>query len=121
MKKILLIDDDEVFLKTVKDSLEAKSYEVITAKDGREGLQVTKKEIPDLILVDVLMPNIGGMDFLKIIKADKELKTIPVLIISNFTSMNYVEEGIKLGARGYIIKSDESLKTMIDTIESIIG
>lgn len=121
MKKILLIDDDAVFLKIVKDFLKAKSYEVITAKDGQEGLQVTKKEKPDLILLDVLMPNIGGMDFLKLIKENEMLNKIPVIIVSNFTSMNYVEEGIKLGARGYIIKSDESLKTMIDTIESIIG
>ncbi|MDO8569707.1 MAG: response regulator [bacterium] len=121
MKKILLIDDDEIFLKTVNDSLRAKDYEVITAKDGREGLQITKKERPDLILLDVLMPDIGGMEFLKIIKANKELNKIPVLIVSNFTGMNYVEEGIRLGAHGYIIKSEESLKTITDTIESIIG
>lgn len=121
MKKILLIDDDAVFLKIVKDFLKAKNYEVITAKDGQEGLQVAKKENPNLILLDVLMPNIGGMDFLKLIKENGMLNKIPVIIVSNFTSMNYVEEGIKLGARGYIIKSDESLKTMIDTIESIIG
>ena len=121
MKKVLVIDDDEVFLKTVKNSLGTKNYKVIVAKDGKEGLQITKKEKPDLILLDILMPNIGGMDFLKLIKEDKTLSLIPVLIVSNFSSMNYIDEGIKLGARGYIIKSDESLKTIIDTIESILG
>jgi len=121
MKKVLVIDDDEVFLKTVKNSLGTKNYKVIVAKDGKEGLQITKKEKPDLILLDILMPNIGGMDFLKLIKEDKTLSLIPVLIVSNFSSMNYIDEGIKLGARGYIIKSDESLKTIMDTIESILG
>ena len=121
MKKVLIIDDDEVFLKTVKNSLGTKNYKVIVTKDGKEGLQITKKEKPDLILLDILMPNIGGMDFLKLIKEDKTLFPIPVLIISNFSSMNYIDEGIKLGARGYIIKSDESLKTIMDTIESILG
>ena len=120
MKKVLLIDDDEVFLKTVIDALSAENYEVITAKDGKEGLQVTKRRKPDLILLDVLMPEIGGMNFLKIIKEDEELNKIPVLVASNLTSMSHVEEGVALGARGYIIKSDESLKTIVDTIKSII-
>ena len=120
MKKVLLIDDDEVFLKTVIDALSAENYEVITAKDGKEGLQVTKRRKPDLILLDVLMPEIGGMNFLKIIKEDEELNKIPVLVASNLTSMSHVEEGVALGARGYIIKSDESLKTIVDTVKSII-
>ena len=120
MKKVLLIDDDEVFLKTVIDALSAENYEVITAKDGEEGLQMAKKKKPDLILLDVLLPQIGGMNFLKIIKEDEELNKIPVLVASNLTSMSHVEEGVALGARGYIIKSDESLKTIVDTIKSII-
>ncbi|MDO8728317.1 MAG: response regulator, partial [bacterium] len=98
-----------------------KDYEVKVANDGEEGLKITKKEKPDLILLDVLMPNIGGMEFLKIIKADKELNKIPVLIVSNLNGMNYVEEGIKLGAHGYIVKSNESLKTIADTIESTLS
>ncbi|OHB10016.1 MAG: hypothetical protein A3G05_01855 [Candidatus Zambryskibacteria bacterium RIFCSPLOWO2_12_FULL_45_14] len=120
MKKVLLIDDDEVFLKTVIDALSAENYEVITAKDGEEGLQMAKKKKPDLILLDVLLPQIGGMNFLKIIKEDEELNKIPVLVASNLTSMSHVEEGVALGARGYIIKSDESLKTIVDTVKSII-
>src|SRR3989344_1350391 len=120
MKKILLIDDDKVFLKTVSDSLSTKDYKVIVAKDGEEGFQIIKEEKPDLILLDILMPNIGGMDFLKLIKEDQKINKIPVLIVSNFTSMYYIEEEINLGARVYIIKSNESLKTITDTIESIL-
>src|SRR3989344_4707088 len=96
MKKILLIDDDKVFLKTVSDSLSTKDYKVIVAKDGEEGFQIIKEEKPDLILLDILMPNIGGMDFLKLIKEDQKLNKIPVLIVSNFTSMYYIEEKKKI-------------------------
>lgn len=121
MKKILLIDDDELFLKTVKDSLGAMDYDIRLAKDGEQGLKIIKKEKPDLILLDILMPRIGGMNLLKIIKGDKKLNQIPVLITSNYSSMNYVEEGMRLGARGYIVKSNESLKTIADTIKLILS
>lgn len=121
MKKILLIDDDAVFLKTISEYLSTENYKIVTARDGNDGLLSAKTEKPDLILLDVLMPNTGGMKFLKIIKEDEELKKIPILLVSNLTSISNVDEGLKLGARGYIVKSEESLKTITDTIESIIA
>lgn len=121
MKTILLIDDDEVFRKTVGDALSAKDYRVIVAKDGNEGLKVTKKEKLDLILLDILMPELGGMGFLKTIKGDVDLSKIPVILVSNLTSASPMDQGLSLGAQGYIIKSNESLKTIADTVESIIG
>ena len=121
MQKILLIDDDQVFLKTTNDFLSSKGYKIFEAKDGEVGLKVAKEEKPDLILLDIIMPNIGGMNFLKIRQDDEELKKIPVLVISNLGNMNTVNESLKLGVRGYIIKSDESLKTTVSTIESVMG
>ncbi|MDO8471051.1 MAG: response regulator [bacterium] len=121
MKKILLIDDDETFLKTVNDFLSSEGYNIIVAKDGSKGLEVVEKESPDLILLDLLMPNSGGMDFLKILHEDERLSKIPILILTNLTSMNLVDEGLKFGARGYIVKSNESLKTIKSSIESVIG
>jgi len=117
MKKILVIDDDVIFLKTINDTLSSVGYEVSEARDGKLGLEVARKEKPDLILLDVMMPNLGGMDLLKILKADEELNKIPVVIVSNFTSVR----GLELGASGYIVKSNESLKTISNAVESIIG
>ncbi|HBD24952.1 MAG: hypothetical protein A2566_00680 [Candidatus Zambryskibacteria bacterium RIFOXYD1_FULL_40_13] len=121
MKKILIIDDDEIFRKTVNDSLTNAGYLIVEAKDGEEGLLVTEKEKPDLILLDLMMPNMGGMNFLKVLQKEGTENKIPILISSNFTSPNPVEEGIALGIRGYIIKSDESLETITTAINSIIG
>jgi DNA-binding NarL/FixJ family response regulator len=121
MKTVLLIDDDKLFSSTVQKALSNKHYKVLQAYDGHEGLAVATQEKPDLILLDVLMPNMGGMKFLGLIKEDDELKHIPIIIATNFDSMNYVDEGMKLGARGYIMKSDESLKTITDIVESTIG
>lgn len=118
MKKVLLIDDDEVFLKTAGQVLSSSGYQVVEAKDGKEGLEMVQQEKPDLILLDILMPNLGGMDFLKILKDDKKLNTIPVIIVSNFTTSI---RGLELGASGYIVKSNESLKTITNAVEALIG
>ena len=121
IKKILVIDDDKTFQKTMRDTLEPLGYIVSEAHDGEEGLKKVKKEKPDLILLDVVMPKLGGMEFLKVLNGNKSQAQIPVLITSNFSGANMIEEGMKLGIRGYIVKSDESLKTIVNNIELIIG
>ena len=118
-KKILVIDDDKTFQKTIRDTLEPLGFIVAEAYDGEEGLKKLKKEKPDLIMLDIVMPKLGGIEFLKIL--NKNQAQIPVLITSNFSVTNMVEEGIKYGIRGYIVKSDESLKTIVNNIELIIG
>ena len=121
MKKILVVDDDTIFLKTMRDMLEPMGFTVIEAKDGVEGLAMVEKEKPNLILLDVVMPKLDGMGFLKALQKEEEGKQIPVLITSNFSGTNKIEEGMQYGIRGYIIKSNESLKTIINNIELIIG
>mgnify|MGYP003393663670 CR=1 FL=1 len=121
MKKILLIDDDATFKKTVGDFLKNIGYEIVEAGDGKEGLEAVDKEKPDLILLDLMMTNISRMEFLKILQKDNESNKIPVLISSNFSSVNKMTEGIEFGVRGYIVKSEESLETIKNAVESIIG
>jgi DNA-binding response OmpR family regulator len=121
MKKILVIDDDEVFRKTVNSALTSEGYVVVEAIDGSEGLKIVDVEKPDLILLDLMMPNIGGMSFLRELQGDKQSNKIPVLISSNFSSINSMSEGIEFGVRGYIVKSEESLKTIVNAVESIVG
>ena len=121
MKKILIIDDDKTFQKTIKDTLEPLGYSVLPAYDGEDGLKAVKKEKPDLILLDIVMPKLGGMEFLKILNENANHAQIPILISSNFSGLNMVEEGMKYGIRGYIVKSEESLRTIVNNIELIIG
>ena len=120
MKKILIIDDDVTFQKTMSDVFENFGYKVVEAHDGEEGLLLVDKELPNLVILDLVMPKLGGMDFLKILQKDGGSK-IPVLIISNFSGDDKVSQGIEYGVRGYIVKSDESVKTIANVVESIIG
>ncbi len=121
MKKILIVDDDTTFLKTLGDFLKSYDYTVLEALDGEEGLIAVEKEEPDLVILDLLMPKLGGMDFLKMLHKDKDSNKIPVLISSNFSGSDKVNEGMEFGVRGYIVKSEESLKTILNAVESIIG
>ena len=120
-KKILIIDDDKTFQKTIRDTLEPLGYVVVEAHDGEEGLKKVEKEKPNLILLDIVMPKLGGMEFLKVLNKGKNPTQIPILITSNFSGTSMIEEGMKLGIRGYIIKSDESLKTIVNNVELVIG
>ena len=120
-KKILIIDDDITFQKTMSDAFKNSGYEVVEAHDGEEGLLLVEKESPDLIILDLVMPKLGGMDFLKILHKDKDSNKIPVLITSNFSGSDKISEGVEYGVRGYIVKSEESLKTIVNAVESIIG
>ena len=122
MKKILIVDDDMTFQKTMSAKLASVSYEVISAYDGEEGLAKALNEKPDLILLDIKMPKLNGLSMLKELQASKEAPhNTPVLITSNLSSMEKVSEGVELGIRGYIVKSDESLDTIVKTVESVVG
>lgn len=121
MKKILIIDDDMTFLKTVRGTLEAEGYAVAEAHDGVEGLRIFKQENPNLVLLDIVMPKLGGIEFLKILQKDKGSQPLPILITSNFSGIGKIDEGLELGIRGYIVKSNESLKTIVNSVNLLIG
>ncbi|MEK7642387.1 MAG: response regulator [Patescibacteria group bacterium] len=121
MKKILVIDDDQFFAKTLMAALPEGKYNLASAENGEEGLTKMKTSKPDLIILDILMPKMDGPSFLKTIKADPEFSAIPVLVSSNLSSLKKVSDMMTLGATGYIIKSDESLESIIQDIERILS
>jgi len=121
-KKILIIDDDKIFSKVLRDSLVSKSgggYEIINAHDGKDGFEKAKKEHPDLIILDLMMPNIDGIGFLKKMKTQSELSSTPVLISSQFSDIEKISEGMELGIKGYIVKADYSLDSILGQINDI--
>ncbi len=120
MKKILIIDDDQVFQKTMTAKLELLTYETASAVDGEEGLSKVVSERPDLILLDIKMPKLDGIGFLKKLRENTNAPKIPILITSNLSSIDRISEGVALGVRGYIIKSDETLDTIVKQIEDIL-
>jgi len=122
--KILLIDDDLDFLKATETVLKSKSnYEVITATDGKIGLQMAKDEKPDLILLDVIMPVEDGFTAAKKLKSDRQLQDIPVILLTSFSQRVgetnlAVSQGMDLEAEDYIEKpvSPEELLRRVEKL-----
>lgn len=104
MKKILVVDDDLDIVSMLKKRLEAKNYNVITAMDGREGLAKACQEKPDLILLDIIMPNKDGFTMLKELKAQESVTHIPVIILSAKGETDTLLKGEELEATDYFIK-----------------
>lgn len=121
MKKILVIDDDQFFSKTLEAALPAGKYSLISAEDGETGLEKLRTEKPDLIILDLMMPKLDGTAFLKKLQESKDLPKVPVLVSSNLSSVKKISDVMTMGAVGYVIKSDESLQSIVQDIERVLG
>ena len=119
--KTILVAEDEKFLRSIiKTKLSGAGFSVIEAKDGEEVLKHIQEGKIDLILLDLMMPNLNGFDVLKKLKADKKMSKIPVIISSNLGQMSDVDKAKKLGAVDYIIKSEVSINEILRKVESYI-
>lgn len=120
-KKILVVDDEIHIVQIVKFNLEKRGgYEVITAKNGEEGLETAKDKMPDLILSDVMMPKMSGFQFCEALKRDAELKKIPFIILTAKGQENDIKTGTDLGADDYITKPF-SPKALLEKVAEILG
>ena len=102
-RKVLIIDDDFHVGYLIKINLEAEGYETVLALSGEEGLEKVRANRPDLITLDVLMPEIDGFEVLLALKIDKALKSIPVMMISVVNEIRK-KRGLKMGAADYLLK-----------------
>ena len=122
-KPILLIEDDDVDVMTVNRALQDSKVtnQVVSLGNGEEAIEYLRNENsvkPNIILLDLNMPKMDGTEFLRIVKADKELKKIPVVILTTSNSDRDVVEAFELGAAGYMVKSVDYEK-FVETIRSI--
>ncbi|MCD4761655.1 response regulator [bacterium] len=118
--KILLAEDDEFISRAYQDGLTRAGFEVITAADGVEALDKAREEKPELILLDLIMPVKNGFETLGELKANKELKDVPVIILSNLGQNSDIEKGKALGAVDYLIKSNFSMSEVIEKIKEFL-
>ncbi|MFH1509813.1 MAG: response regulator [Candidatus Nealsonbacteria bacterium] len=121
VKKILIIEDESALQKTLGDFLEEKGYEVISALDGELGLALAKEKIPDLILLDLILPKINGFDVLKELKEDEKTKSIPVIVLTNLEGIGDVEKVIGLGATTYLVKTEYKLEEVLSKIKQTLN
>jgi len=93
VKKILIVDDEQDILAYLTTLFKDNGYETVTAGDGKEAFEIAKKENPDLITLDIVMPKESGVRFYRDAKADEDLKNIPIIIITALTGYGYDPEG----------------------------
>jgi PleD family two-component response regulator len=122
MSKKLLVADDEQFISTAYgDGLGRAGFTVVVAHDGEEALDKITAEMPDLVLLDLIMPKLNGFEVLKKVKADDSLKSIPVVILSNLSQDTDEAEVKKLGAADFIVKSNISLQDLIAKVNQLLA
>ncbi len=120
-KKILLIEDEEIMVNLLKKKLTKEGYGVSVAWDGEEGLLKIREKKPDLILLDIIMPKMGGFEVMEEIVKDKELKKIPIIIISNSGQPVELGRAKKLGAKDWLIKTEFDPQEVLDKVIKQIG
>jgi len=119
-KTILIVEDDRYLTKAYSIKIKNAGFNVLLADNGLDGLLVAKEKKPDLIVLDLLLPKVDGFEFLKRIKADEEMKNIPVLTISVLGQKNDQQKAIDLGAEAYFIKTEYKLGEIIDKIKGYL-
>jgi len=119
-KKILIIEDDKFLAKMLGRMLESHNYEIIMASNGKEGLIKSSDNDIDLILLDIMLPDIDGFDLLETIKGNDKTRKIPVIIVSNLGQPEDMQQGRRLGAIDYLVKSNLSLDEVVAKIRKYL-
>ena len=120
-KKILIIENELATRKVLADKLIRENFFVIQASNGQDGLELALKEHPDLILLDVFMPKMNGLEVINALHKDKWGKHVPVLILSNLSDDSKMLASIKHGHYDYLIKTNHNLATIVEKIKSRLG
>src|SRR5665811_1241066 len=123
MAKILLVDDDALLVRMYQKKLENDGYEVATADDGDLALTIVGEFKPDLILLDIMMPKVNGLQVLTKLKENKETSNIPVILLTNIGSSNEgdVNRGLELGAVAYLIKAGNRPVVVVEKVKEILA
>lgn len=122
-RTILLIEDDALMREAIRIELEDAGYVVLSKEDGVSGLEAAQTESPDLILLDMVLPQMNGFDLLRELKASKNesVRKIPVVILTNLSQDQDRERGMKLGAVDYFVKATTGLETLKEKVNALIA
>ncbi len=119
-KKILIVEDDKNFLWILRQGFENQSIEVVYAEDGQEGLLMAEKEKPDLIIIDIMLPKMDGIEMAKEIK-EKGIKS-QMIFLTNLKDVEHISEALStVGKADYIVKSDISVNAIVDRVKDKLG
>jgi len=116
MKKILIIEDEEIITEFLQKRLNKEGYEGLVAKNGEKGLQMMRETKPNLVLLDIILPQKGGFEVMEQMEKESELKLIPVIVISNSGQLSELDRAKRLGAKNWIIKTEFDPQEIINKI-----
>lgn len=119
--RILIVEDDEFLLSMYQTKLSLENFEVITALNGLQGVKVAQKEMPDLILLDLNLPEMNGFEVLENLKNHEQTKNIPVLVLTNYSQKEDIDRCFKLGAADYLIKAHFIPSEVVTKIKKILN
>jgi len=119
MSKILIVDDDEGIISILKEILTRKNYEVVSANNGQEGYEKAKETIPDLAIVDIMMPVMNGYDLCEKLKIDPSTKHIPIIMLTAKDMGDDIDKALEKRADWYIVKPPDG-KYLVRKIESLL-
>jgi CheY-like chemotaxis protein len=121
MSKILIVEDDPLMSRMYQKIFAFEGYEVEAAADGAEGIEKIRASKPSLVLLDIMMPEMNGLQVLDKLKADPETQKIPVIMLTNLAGQQDAENALAKGAVKYIIKSEYEPKQVADMVKEILA
>jgi DNA-binding response OmpR family regulator len=121
MAKILIVEDDPLMSRMYQKIFKFEGFDVEMAGDGEEGMTKARAIVPTLILLDIMMPKINGLQVLEKLKADPELKKIPVVMLTNLAGQSDAEKALSMGAIKYIVKSEYEPKQVTNMVKEILA
>jgi CheY-like chemotaxis protein len=119
-KKILIIEDELDIIAIYQVAMEGSGFEIITAKNGKIGLETAAKEKPDLIILDLLMPEMDGFGFLEAAKNDDQIKNIPIIVASNLGQSEDIDKAREYNIKDYLVKDRITPKDILEKIKKYV-
>jgi len=119
MQRILVVEDDRFLRKAAEAALRRQGFTVLVASDGEEGLRMARSELPDLVLLDLIMPGLQGFEVLKLLKEEATTSAIPVIILSNLGQDSDVKKAMEAGAVDYLVKANLALDTLVARVKTL--
>lgn len=119
-KKVMIVEDDAVLVNALTLSLADEGYEVVVATDGEEAEKKIFEVVPDLVLLDLLLPIKSGLEVLKALRENPKAKDISVVILTNFEQETSIDEGMRLGAKDYIVKANIDIKDIPEIVKKYL-
>jgi DNA-binding response OmpR family regulator len=119
--KVLIVEDEISLAKVLRDNFIKDGFDVLLAEDGKIGLDMALREMPEIILLDIAMPVMDGLEMLKLLKDDRVGKEIPVVILTNYGDMEKFKQAKELGVADYLVKADWSMRDITILVRQIIA